>query len=51
MEEEITNNGYQKAKLNAQTHAKQFYERLGYKVVSDEFMHAGIPHVTIKKQL
>jgi len=51
MEQEIVNNGYKKAKLHAQTHAKEFYERLGYEVMSDEFMDAGIPHVAMTKEL
>lgn len=51
MENEISKNGYSNAKLHAQTHAKEFYEQLGYNVVSDEFMDAGIPHVTMTKQL
>lgn len=38
-------------KLNAQTHAIPFYEKLGYQVVSDEFMDAGIPHKTMEKQI
>jgi predicted GNAT family N-acyltransferase len=38
-------------KLNAQTQAIPFYEKLGYKVVSEEFMDAGIPHKTMKKIL
>lgn len=38
-------------KLNAQTQAIPFYERLGYDVVSEEFMDAGIPHKTMKKTL
>lgn len=38
-------------KLNAQTQAIPFYEGLGYKVVSEEFMDAGIPHKTMKKTL
>ncbi|MBE3570754.1 MAG: GNAT family N-acetyltransferase [Bacillales bacterium] len=37
-------------KLNAQIHAIPFYEKLGYKVVSEEFMDAGIPHKTMLKQ-
>ncbi|MBB6448502.1 putative GNAT family N-acyltransferase [Geomicrobium halophilum] len=37
--------------LNAQTHATAFYERLGYKVTSDEFLDAGIPHVVMEKRL
>lgn len=36
-------------KLNAQTYAVPFYEKLGYKVVSAEFMDAGIPHKTMMK--
>ena len=31
--------------LSAQVHATAFYERLGFKVVSEEFLEAGIPHV------
>lgn len=51
MEAEVIQKGYSKVKLNAQTHAIAFYERLGYEVVSDEFLDAGIPHVTMIKQL
>ncbi|MRG87103.1 GNAT family N-acetyltransferase [Salinibacillus xinjiangensis] len=51
MEEEIKRNSYQKAKLNAQTHAEGFYKALGYETISDEFMDAGIPHVTMVKTL
>jgi predicted GNAT family N-acyltransferase len=38
-------------KLNAQTQAIPFYTKLGYEVVSEEFMDAGIPHRTMKKYL
>lgn len=51
MELEIKNNGFGKAKLNAQTHAEAFYQRLGYETISGEFMDAGIPHVTMIKKL
>ncbi|MBD3109887.1 GNAT family N-acetyltransferase [Bacillus sp. AGMB 02131] len=44
-------NGINKLKLNAQTHAIRFYESLGYEVVSEEFMDAGIPHKTMVKTL
>lgn len=37
-------------KLNAQISAIPFYEKLGYTVVSDEFMDAGIPHKAMEKQ-
>ncbi|KSU62969.1 acetyltransferase [[Bacillus] enclensis] len=40
-----------KLKLNAQTYAIPFYERLGYEVVSEEFMDAGIPHRTMIKTI
>ena len=32
-------------KLSAQVHATAFYERLGFEIVSGEFLDAGIPHV------
>ncbi|WP_071459178.1 GNAT family N-acetyltransferase [Bacillus massilinigeriensis] len=38
-------------KLNAQIQAIPFYERLGYEIISEEFMDAGIPHRTMKKDL
>lgn len=40
-----------KLKLNAQTYAIPFYEGLGYEVVSEEFMDAGIPHRTMIKTI
>ncbi|WP_174612821.1 GNAT family N-acetyltransferase [Virgibacillus ihumii] len=51
MEDKIQQRQLTKAKLNAQTHAVDFYKRLGYEVVSGEFMDAGIPHVTMVKEL
>lgn len=36
-------------KLHAQTYAIPFYEKLGYDVISDEFMDADIPHKAMKK--
>jgi predicted GNAT family N-acyltransferase len=43
--------GFHKLKLNAQTHAIPFYTGLGYEVVSDEFLDAGIPHKTMMKSI
>lgn len=40
-----------KLKLNAQTHAIPFYDGLGYEVVSEEFLDAGIPHKTMIKKI
>lgn len=34
--------------LNAQTHAAPFYQRYGFVVEGDEFMEAGIPHMTMR---
>ncbi|MFD2924216.1 GNAT family N-acetyltransferase [Halobacillus naozhouensis] len=51
MEKVIKDKGYSKAKLNSQTHAEGFYKSLGYRTISEEFMDAGIPHVTMVKDL
>lgn len=51
MEEATLANNYQKAKLSAQTHAEEFYIKLGYRTISDVYMDAGIPHVTMIKDL
>lgn len=51
MEKTISENGYTMSKLNAQTHAEEFYKRLGYETISDTFLDAGIPHVTMTKLL
>jgi predicted GNAT family N-acyltransferase len=36
--------------LDAQTHALQFYTRLGYEACGEEFMDAGIPHRHMRKR-
>jgi len=51
MEKVVQEKGFKKAKLHAQTHAEGFYQKLGYHTVSGEFMDAGIPHVTMIKDL
>lgn len=51
IEDEVIRHGYTKAKLNAQTHAEQFYKRLGYETIPGEFIDAGIPHVTMVKNI
>jgi predicted GNAT family N-acyltransferase len=43
--------GAKKVKLNAQTHALPFYEKLGFTVTSDEFLDAGIPHKAMEMEL
>jgi predicted GNAT family N-acyltransferase len=37
--------GLKQQTLTAQVHATGFYERLGFTVVSEEFIEAGIPHI------
>lgn len=44
-------NGWLDIQLSAQTHAIAFYERAGFKVSSDEYMDAGIPHKAMKLRL
>jgi predicted GNAT family N-acyltransferase len=51
IEDYAAENGVKKLKLNAQTHAIPFYERIKYRVASEEFLDAGIPHKTMIKQL
>lgn len=42
---EAERRGLTQQALSAQVHATAFYERLGFRVVSEEFIEAGIPHV------
>jgi predicted GNAT family N-acyltransferase len=51
IEQFAKDNGIKKLKLNAQTQAIPFYGKLGYEVVSDEFLDAGIPHKTMVKDI
>ena len=37
--------------LESQTYAISFYERLGFKVCSDEFLEDGIPHVKMERDV
>lgn len=37
--------------LDSQTHARGFYEKFGFTVVSEEFMENGIPHVKMVLKL
>ncbi len=51
MENVAKEKGIEKSKLNGQTQVEIFYQHLGYKTISSEFMDAGIPHVTMTKPL
>lgn len=50
-EEFAKENGYRIMFCNARKVAVPFYEKLGYKIVSDEFTEVNIPHYTMEKQL
>ena len=41
----------EKLVMEAQSHAIGFYERLGFRVRSDEFLEDGIPHVMMEMGL
>ncbi|ARK29404.1 GNAT family N-acetyltransferase [Halalkalibacter krulwichiae] len=51
IEEIAKQQGATKLKLNAQIQAQPFYQKLGYETVSNEFLDAGIPHVTMTKSI
>lgn len=37
-----------KIKIEAQLYAKEFYERVGFKQISDDFLEDGIPHILME---
>lgn len=51
LEDIARSKGLSKARLNSQTHAEEFYSKLGYKRASGLFMEAGIAHVLMIKDL
>lgn len=51
MENVAREEGFQSLKLNAQTHAQRFYEKLGYEPYGDLFEDAGIEHIAMVKTL
>ena len=48
-EEYAKSNNYKKLELHARDVAKEFYLKLGYDIVGDEFMEVGIPHSEMVK--
>jgi len=36
--------------IHSQTHARGFYEKLGFAATSGEYMEAGIPHVNMSRR-
>lgn len=51
IESEARSQGCSRTVLHAQSRVIPFYEALGYKVTSEEFVEADIPHVEMKKSL
>lgn len=49
LETSVKQQGYSKLALNAQYHAKSFYEALGYKSIGDIFMEENIEHIAMTK--
>jgi predicted GNAT family N-acyltransferase len=43
--------GVREVELHAQVPARRFYERAGYAAVGDEYLEAGIRHVTMVRRL
>jgi len=48
---EARRRGIAETVLSAQTQARMFYEKSGFTAAGDEFIEAGIPHVTMKLAL
>ena len=49
LETEARRRGAKKLTLDAQVHARGFYEKAGYRSHGQEFMDAGIPHLAMEK--
>ncbi|ACO79012.1 GCN5-related N-acetyltransferase [Azotobacter vinelandii CA] len=47
---EAERRGFRRQLLSAQVQATRFYERLGFVVISGEYLDAGIPHVEMVRQ-
>lgn len=50
-EQTLVSSGLEQIVMFARVSAITFYEKLGYRRVSDEFLEVGIPHVTMQKNL
>jgi predicted GNAT family N-acyltransferase len=51
IEERARERGLRAIELHAQTYVREFYERLGYAAVGEEYLEAGIPHISMRKPL
>jgi predicted GNAT family N-acyltransferase len=43
--------GVSRAYLSAQTHARGFYEKLGFSAYGDEYMDGAVPHIDMERAL
>jgi predicted GNAT family N-acyltransferase len=51
LEQRARDLGWSRIELHAQSHAAGFYARAGYAPVGEEYLEAGIPHLTMSKEL
>ncbi len=51
LENEARQTGMNGVKVHAQMHTVEFYRKMGYRVVGEEFEEAGMPHVEARKDL
>lgn len=51
IEQRARERGLAAVELHAQTHARAFYEALGYRAYGEEYVEAGIEHVSMRKAL
>ena len=49
--EEARRRGVREVHLHAQTRARRFYERHGFRAEGEEYLEAGIPHVGMRRSL
>ncbi len=49
--DEATKNGYPRVYLGSQKHAIDFYAKLGFQPFGEEFIEAGIAHLSMEKHL
>ena len=49
--DEAKRQGADSVHIDAQTHAVTFYRQLGFRITSDTFIEAGIPHVKMLREL
>jgi predicted GNAT family N-acyltransferase len=51
IERQARTRGCASVELHAQVPVRRFYERLGYAAYGEEYLEAGIPHISMRKRL